>query len=81
MQLITLINQILRRKSKIKCKLFPYEILAAGTDCGLIQFVEDALSIDYIRKTMSQQFSRKCDLLDYFVKNFGDPKSEAFKKA
>jgi phosphatidylinositol kinase/protein kinase (PI-3 family) len=44
-------NQIFTRK-KIKCLLYPYEIIATGKDCGLIEFVTDGLSIDYIRKDM-----------------------------
>jgi len=32
--------------------LQPYEILATSQDCGLIEFITDALSIDYIRKVM-----------------------------
>lgn len=30
----------------MKLKLTPYEIIATGQDCGLIEFVSDALSID-----------------------------------
>lgn len=42
-------------------------------DCGLIEFVEDGLGVDYIRKTMSFLMNRPCDLYDYFRKNFGMP--------
>jgi phosphatidylinositol kinase/protein kinase (PI-3 family) len=68
-------NQIFTRK-KIKCLLYPYEIIATGKDCGLIEFVTDGLSIDYIRKAMQQQYNRRCDLYDYFRKNYGHVKSK-----
>lgn len=52
MQLINLMNQIFCRKTDLKIKLRPYEILATGKDCGLIEFVQDGLSLDFIRKMM-----------------------------
>jgi len=61
--------------------LFPYEILATGKDCGLIDFIKDGLSIDQIRKEMQRKFNRRCDLFDYFRKNFGNVKSKTFLKA
>ena len=74
-------NQIFCSKAKLKIKLRPYEILATGRDCGLIEFVKDSLSIDYIRKAMQQKFNRNADLFDYFRKNFGHVKSKEFIKA
>ena len=73
-------NQIFNRKS-LKLKLRPYEILATGRDCGLIEFVADSLSIDTIRKKMSIRYNRTCDLFDYFRKNFGPVKSKEFIQA
>lgn len=72
MQLISQVDQIFRRQ-KLNLWLRPYEILSTGSDCGLIEFVEDGLGVDYIRKTMSMLMNRPCDLYDYFRKNFGMP--------
>jgi phosphatidylinositol kinase/protein kinase (PI-3 family) len=33
----------------------PYEILAASPGCGLIEFLPDTLSIDYIKKKMVER--------------------------
>jgi len=30
----------------------PYEILSTGPDCGIIEFLTDALSIDYIKRKL-----------------------------
>jgi phosphatidylinositol kinase/protein kinase (PI-3 family) len=65
----------------LKLKLRPYEILATGFDCGLIEFVPDTLSVDSIRKKMSIRYNKTCDLFDYFRKNFGQPKSKEFIQA
>ena len=72
MQLISLMDQIFRRKN-LKLWLKPYEIIATSQDTGLIEFVEDGLGLDYIRKTMSTKLNRPCDLYDYFRKNYGYP--------
>ena len=39
---------------KLSLWLRPYEILATGVRCGLIEVVSDALSIDAIKKKMGQ---------------------------
>ena len=61
MQLISQIYQIFKIK-KLNLWLRPYEILATGARCGLLEFVTDALSIDSIKKKMGQQ----AKLIDYF---------------
>lgn len=61
MQLISQLDQIFKLK-KLNLWMRPYEILATGQRCGLIEMVSDALSIDSIKKRLGQQ-SR---LLDYF---------------
>ena len=74
-------NQIFKRRN-VNCLLQPYEILATGRDCGLIEFIYYPLSIDYIRKKMKEKYrNRNLDLFDYFRKNFGHPKSKSFKAA
>lgn len=52
MQIITLCDQIFKTKKKLKLWLKPYEILATGPGCGIIEFINDALSIDYIKRKL-----------------------------
>ena len=58
--------------------LKPYEILATGPNCGLIEVITDAMSIDEIHKRADG-----VSLLDYFVVKHGRGKikSKRFKKA
>jgi len=55
-----------------------YEILSTGPNCGLIEVINDARSIDEIHKT-----AEGITLLDYFVVHHGKGKlkSKRFKKA
>lgn len=57
-----------------------YEILATGPNCGLIQVINDAMSIDEIHKK-----AEGITLLDYFLIQHGGSKtkinSKRFKKA
>jgi len=64
MQLINQIDQIFRRQ-KLNIWLKPYEILATGKDCGLIEFLSDAVSIDAFKKK-----NPNCTLEDFFKVNF-----------
>jgi len=84
MQLISMMNQIFKLK-KLDLWLFPYEILATGPDCGLLEFVKDGLGVDYIHREMNDKFKGQkglnCDLYDYFRINYGKPSSDAFKCA
>lgn len=78
-------DSIFKRKN-LKLWLKPYEILATQYDCGLIEFCEDSIGVDYIRKTLRQRLNRSCDLYDYFRINFGSPtakgpQGERFLKA
>ena len=60
MQLITLVSQIFieNKTQGVSTKnlwVRPYEILATGPGCGLIEFLPDTLSIDYIKKKMVEK--------------------------
>lgn len=63
---------------KLPLWLKTYEILSTGPNCGLIEFINDARSIDEIHKK-----AEGITLLDYFVVQFGKGKvkSKRFKKA
>ena len=78
MQLITFIDQLFRSK-KLKLWLRPYEILATGQGCGLIEFLTDTLSIDYIKRKIYEQGGTS--LIDYYFMNFGKKGSKKFEKA
>lgn len=81
MQLICLVDSIFR-ENKLNLCLRPYEIVATSPDSGLVEFVSDGLSIDFIHSKMSTMFGRNCTLFDYFCKQFGMPnKTSRFKKA
>jgi phosphatidylinositol kinase/protein kinase (PI-3 family) len=45
-------DQIFKSKKKVKLWLNPYEILSTGPGCGIIEFVHDALSVDYIKRKL-----------------------------
>lgn len=68
MQMISLMHQIFQanKVSGANTKrlwLKPYEILATKSGCGIIEFLPDTLSIDYIKRKMIGTSS----LLAYFV--------------
>lgn len=77
MQLISQMQQIFDQ-AKLSLWLKPYEIVATGPNCGLIEVVTDALSIHSIKEKMGPNST----LLDYFRRQFGQKKDSArFKKA
>ena len=76
MQLISAMDQIFR-VNKLKLWLCPYEILATGPNCGLIEVVADALSIHSLKEKMGGDST----LLDYFKRQFGPEKGARQKKA
>lgn len=53
MQLISQFDQIFKQK-KLDLWMKPYEILATGQRCGIIECATDALSIDSIKKKMGR---------------------------
>jgi phosphatidylinositol 4-kinase len=54
--------------------LRPYEILATGSDCGIIEFVSDTLSLDEIHRTHGT-------LNDYFEAKYGRKSTKTYRKA
>jgi len=51
--------------------LKPYEIIATGPNCGLIEVVEDALSIHAIKEKSYELTNQFSTLVDYFDEQFG----------
>ena len=68
MQLISEIQQIFKLK-KLPLWLKTYEILATGPNCGLIDFINDAMSIDEIHKQTQNQ-----SLFNFYLQSFGKGK-------
>ena len=62
MQLINQFDQIFK-SNKLKLWLKPYEILATGPNCGIIESVSDALTISSIKEKMNG-----LTLLDFFYR-------------
>ena len=58
-----------------------YEIIATGPNCGLMEFVSDALSIHGIKEKLKEKVGPNPTLRDYFVRQFGRPNSTRFKIA
>lgn len=77
MQLISLFDQIFK-EAKLNLWLKPYDILATETDCGLIECVTDAMSIDSIKKSLPPGMTT---LRDYFILHFGAENTKAYKQA
>ena len=55
--------------------------MSTGPNCGIVEFISDAFSIDYIKQKMSNATGREMDLLDFYKMRFGEEKSKPFKRA
>lgn len=77
MQLIFKIRQIFY-ESELELWLKPYEILAVSPSCGLVECINDAYSIDAIKKSLPVYMH---SLLDYFRKKYGPADCKRFKQA
>lgn len=76
-QLINQFDQIFKKK-KLDLWLKPYEILATGQRCGLIEVCNDTLSISSIKEKLGGKNVR---IVDYFRNQFGSARSRAYKLA
>lgn len=77
MQLISFFQQTFDSK-KLELWLYPYDILATGVDCGILECVPDAVSLDGLKKALPPD---KTTLYDFFLLQFGQRKSKRFKMA
>lgn len=55
-------------------KLTTYEILSTGENCGLVEFIQDAMSIDDIKRKMKEVCGRELDLSVFYKLNFDTPR-------
>lgn len=75
MQLISFFLQTFREK-KLKLWLYAYDIIATGPDCGILECVPDAISMDALKKATQRK-----TLYEHFVQQYGDEDSREFKRA
>lgn len=75
MQLISFFLQTFKEKS-LKLWLYAYDILATGHDCGILECVPDAISIDALKKATQRK-----TLYEYFLQTYGEENSHDFRKA
>ena len=80
MQLIDTIDMIFKKK-QLKLLLTPYEILSTGVNCGIVEFVADSLSIDYIKQKMFDETQSNRNLVDFYRIKFGAIHSKKYKSA
>ena len=76
-QLISTFDQIFRGK-KLDLWLNPYEILATGQRCGLIEVCENAYSVSAIKEKL---YGKNTRIIDFFRNQFGNDRSRRFRAA
>ena len=69
MQCISTMDQIFRQ-ANLPLWLKPYEILALGPRCGMLEVIEDFADISTIKEKLSTK-DRFATLVDYFDQQFG----------
>jgi len=71
MQLIETINLIFKRR-KLKLSLTTYDILSTGENCGIVEFIPESYSIDYIKKKIRHFYDEQeiVDLKQFYKLNF-----------
>ena len=75
-QLINEFAQIFKIE-KVKCYLYPYEIIATGNHAGIIEIIPNAISLDELKQKIS---SRNYSLKKFYEEYFGINTSK-YKKA
>ena len=76
MQLISSMDQIFK-EAKLPLWLKPYEIIATGQNCGLVEVAQDALSISSIK----EKTGANSTIADYFTDQFGKKTSKKYQVA
>lgn len=76
-QLIRTFDQIFKQK-KVDLWLKPYDIIATGQRCGLLEFATDSMNISSIKEKLGGKNKR---LMDYFTSLFGPSRTKAHKTA
>ena len=72
-----LINEFLQifKFEKVKCWLKPYEIIATGTNVGIVEVVSNSMSIDQMKRKSKKTLS------EFYKSYFGSVNSHQYKRA
>lgn len=57
--------------------LTPYEVLSMGPDCGIIEMVKDAVTLDKLKKQLKSDFGRPFSLKEFFEVYYSESLAEA----
>ena len=68
-QLIKRFDEIFR-EAGVPLKLKPYEILITSSTSGLVEFLPDTISIDYLKKNMPQEWDLSVFYRAFYKNNF-----------
>jgi len=79
MQCISTMDQIFKQ-AKLPLWLKPYEIMALGPRCGMLEVIEDFADISSIKEKLSTK-DRFATLADYFNQQFGKKGGQRQKQA
>lgn len=60
---------------KVKCWLKPYEIIATGTNVGIVEVVSNSMSIDQMKRKSKKTLS------EFYKSYFGSVNSHQYKRA
>lgn len=71
-QLINEFYQIFQLE-KVNCWVYPYEILSTGNESGIIEVVNNAISIDDLKKKIKNK-----SLREFFLNYFGPADSKGY---
>lgn len=70
MQLIREFDTIFKMK-KLHLRLTPYEIIPIGPDACMLEMIQDATSIDALKKDLNLRYNRSISLFEFFDLYFG----------
>ncbi|CAD8062202.1 unnamed protein product [Paramecium sonneborni] len=65
LQLICQFDQIFKKEG-LPLQLRYYEVLSLGPDCGIIEMVKNATTIDSLQKNLQKKFTQFSDFSDFF---------------
>ncbi|CAD8050668.1 unnamed protein product [Paramecium sonneborni] len=78
LQLISQFDQIFK-KSGLPLKLRYYEVLSLGPDCGIIEMIKNATTIDSLQKNLRKRYKNFINFSDFFRSFFRDNIDQALQ--
>ena len=70
LQLIYQFDQIFKTEN-LNLKLRPYEVLSLGPDCGVMEMIKDAVTIDALKRKISEHYKDLTNLNQFFQFHYG----------